>query len=429
LKLALKQILQHHDVLRSQFSFDGKWQSVIVEPDDNIPLISCDLLGLSAIEQADAISKISAQVQASLNITDCILRIVHFDLGEESRLLIVIHHLVIDGVSWRILLEDLQMAYQQLIARKSISLPPKTTSFIAWSEQLHSYASSNHILKEVDYWCSKDYQAVQPLPVDNQNGSNTVADTDYVNVNLSVEETQALLKQVPSVYNTQINDVLLTAFAEAISTWTGENLVSINLETYGRAFPEAEIDVSRTVGWFTTIFPLLLKVENDDWGEKLKSIKEQLRAVPNSGFNYGLLRYLRNDEEISQGFQDLPTPEITFNYLGQLDISSNQEFTYLPLPGGTTQALQQQRSARIEINGFVRSGQLQFEWLYSNKQYQKATITQLANNFCLYLQQIIAHCQSPESGGYTPSDFELANLDNDTLDLVLGMVNFEMEDE
>jgi amino acid adenylation domain-containing protein/non-ribosomal peptide synthase protein (TIGR01720 family) len=417
LKLVFQQLLQHHDALRSQFT---STHFEIAAPDDNIPLISCDLSSLAATQQQKAISEISNQVQASLDITNCLLRIVHFDLGNVSRLLVVIHHLVIDGVSWRILLEDLQTAYQQAVEGKVITLPPKTTSFITWTEHLYNYAASSSVLKEVDYWLSEHYSAVQPLPVNNKDGSNIVADADSVIVNLSVEETQALLQQVPSVYNTQINDVLLTAVADAVSTWTGQNLLSLNLESYGRAFPEAEIDVSRTVGWFTVMFPLVLRVESGDWGDKLKSIKEQLRAVPNFGFNYGLLRY------INQSLKNLSFPEISFNYLGQLDISGDSEFTYLPLPGAT-QSKQQPRSALIEINGFVRSGQLQFEWIYSNKQYHKSTITTLAHNFCSYLEEIIIHCQSSD-GGYTPSDFTLANLDNNTLDLVLGMVNFDTED-
>lgn len=157
--------------------------------------------------------------------------------------------------------------------------------------------------------------------------------------------------------------------------------------------------------------------------------------VPNRGFNYGLLRYLSKNKEISDRLQTLPSAEISFNYLGQLTGEREQEeeskvspstFTLCDsFSSGTPQDLQQHRHYLIEINGFVRSGQLQFEWIYSCKQYKQTTIKHLATNFCTYLQQIITHCQTPQNTGYTPSDFELANLDQHTLDQVLGMVNFE----
>ncbi|MCC5623745.1 condensation domain-containing protein, partial [Nostoc sp. CHAB 5715] len=287
-----------------------KWQATIIEPDDDIPYVCCDLSALSATQQEVAMKEISSQLQGSLNITHgLLLRVANFDLGEESRLLIVVHHLVIDAVSWRILLEDLQTAYQQLIQGKIIDLPPKTTAFATWAEQLDSYASSTTLSEELDYWLSSDAsgglslrQTVKPLPVDYLDGTNTVANADAITVSLSAAQTQALLKQVPSAYNTQINDVLLTACTQAISTWTKEDLVLIDLENYGRDFPAAEIDVSRTVGWFTVIYPLLLQVESsDNWGEKLKAIKEQLRRVPNRGFNYGLLRYLSKSSFVQIG--------------------------------------------------------------------------------------------------------------------------------
>ncbi|MCC5667073.1 amino acid adenylation domain-containing protein [Nostoc sp. CHAB 5784] len=419
---------------------EGKveWLATIGEMNNDIPYVCCDLSALSATQQEAAMREISSQLQGSLNITHgLLLRVANFDLGEESRLLIVIHHLVVDAISWRILLEDLQTALSQLIQGKTIDLPPKTTAFAAWAKQLYSYSSSTSLSEELDYWLSCDAsgglslrQTVKPLPVDYLDGSNTVADADAITISLSVAQTQALIKQVPSAYNTQINDVLLTACTQAISTWTKEDLVLIDLENYGRDFPAAEIDVSRTVGWFTVIYPLLLQVEsNDNWGEKLKAIKEQLRRVPNRGFNYGLLRYLSKSKEISDRLQTFPSAEVSFNYLGQLTGDRGQGedllFTLCDFFSGTPQDSQQHRRYRIEINGFVRSGQLQFEWIYSRQQYQKTTISQLATNFCTYLQEIITHCQTPDNVGYTPSDFELANLDQQTLDQVLGMVNFE----
>ncbi|WP_420831014.1 amino acid adenylation domain-containing protein [Nodularia sphaerocarpa] len=434
----INKLLLHHDTLRCQFGGvdcfaqrrkDAK-EEIGGEIADlgNVPLVCCDLSGLSESQQDRVIGELIVEVQASLDISFApLLRVVHFDLGEVSRLLIIIHHLVVDGVSWRILLADFQTVYQQVLAGERIVLPAKTISFLNWAEKLHDYACSPGLQRELKYWLSSKYQEVQPLLKDYSHGSNKVADSDIVTVTLAAEDTQALLTEVPAVYNTQINDVLLTALTATISKWINNDLVLVDLETYGRNFPGEDIDISRTVGWFTAIYPCLLQKSSDNWGEMLKGIKEQLRAVPNQGFNYGILRYLHNGE-ISEKLQSLPQAEISFNYLGQLDVGfANETFKWLPLPHISNQDKQQIRRYSIEIIGFVRAGKLSFEWIYSQRQYNKETIYQLVDKFQDGLKEIINHCRLPNMGGYTPSDFELANLNQDTLDLVMGMISFERE--
>ena len=435
----VRGLLLHHDMLRCQFGFkncftqrrkDAKEEigGEVVELGGDVPLVFCDLSVLSGGEQDRVIQEVSGEVQNDFNITHApLLRVVHFDLGEVSRLLIVIHHLVVDGVSWRVLLEDFQTAYQQALAKQTINLPVKTTSFLSWAEKLYDYARSECLQDELEYWLSNKYQQVKPLPIDYPDGGNQVVDVETVTIKLSVEDTQALLTEVYPVYNTQINDVLLTALTATISTWINNPLVLLDLEGYGRNFPGEDIDISRTVGWFTAIYPCLLSKESDDWGEMLKGIKEQLRTVPNQGFGYGILRYI-DDGEASQRLRDLPQAEISFNYLGQLDLGlEHGKLKWLPLPGITTQDKQQTRRYAIEIIGFVREGKLQFDWIYSQQQYQQETISQLANNFQQGLQAIINHCRLPDAGGYTPSDFDLANLNQETLDLVMGMISFAPE--
>ncbi|WP_416233567.1 amino acid adenylation domain-containing protein [Cronbergia sp. UHCC 0137] len=434
----VRGLLLHHDMLRCQFGFKSfltqrrrgaeRERGEVVEMGGDVPLVCCDLSGLSGSEQDRVIQEVSGEIQASLNIGNApLLRVVHFDLGVVSRLLIIIHHLVVDGVSWRILLADFQMAYQQVLAKQAITLPAKTISFLSWAEKLYNYAQSEYLKQELTYWLSRKYKEVTQFPKNYSDGSNRVADVKALTVMLSVEDTQALLTEVPAVYNTQINDVLLTAVTATISKWIDNDFVLLDLEGYGRNFPGEDIDISRTVGWFTTIYPCLLSKESDDWGEMLKGIKEQLRAVPNQGFAYGILRYL-DDSEVSQQLWDLPQAEISFNYLGQLDLGLEAgKFKWLPLSGTTNQDKQQTRRYSIEIIGFVRENKLQFDWIYSQKQYQQATILQLVNNFQEGLQAIINHCRLPNIGGYTPSDFELASLNQETLDLVMEMISFETE--
>jgi non-ribosomal peptide synthase protein (TIGR01720 family) len=307
----------------------------------------------------------------------------------------------------------------------TLVLPLKTTSFKQWSQQLLEYARSKALL-ELDYWLAKKSKSVSRLPVDFPGGSNTVGSARILSVSLSVAETKALLQKVPAAYRTQINDVLLTALVQAFAQWTGEQSLLVNLEGHGREEIFDNVDLSRTVGWFTSVFPVLLLGDSDP-GEALKAIKEQLRSIPNRGIDYGILRYLSNDPFIVESLRSLPQAEVCFNYLGQFDQTlSSPLFKWSSEPRGIERSLRDNRSELLEINGFVVGGQLQLDWTYSQSVHHESTIEALAQGFIEALRSLIAHCQSPEAGGYTPSDFPLAKLDQQTLDELL--VQSQIED-
>jgi hypothetical protein len=254
-----------------------------------MPLTCVDLSAVPETEQESTLSAIATDLQTTLNLSSGrVVRIALFDLGTSQRLLLVIHHLVVDGVSWRILLEDLQIAYQQLSQGQAIQLPPKTTSFKHWAERLTEYAQSEALQQELDYWLTQSRRQIAPLPVDFPGGDNTVAHSHTISISLSQEETQALLQDVPAAYQTQINDVLLTALVQAVKQWTGESLLLVDLEGHGREEIFEDVDLSRTVGWFTTLFPVLLDIgAASSLADALKTVKEQLRNVPNRGIGYG----------------------------------------------------------------------------------------------------------------------------------------------
>ena len=193
----------------------------------------------------------------------------------------------------------MRRTYEQLQRGEDIKLPPKTLSFKRWSELLSAHAQSAAVRQELEYWTAEPRRNVGKLPVDRA-GDNRADSARSVSVSLTAEETRLLLQEVPRAYRTQINDVLLAALAQALSEWTGEKRVLVDVEGHGREEIVEGCDLSRTVGWFTTIFPVLLEVNNSSGpGETLKSVKEQLRRVPNRGIGYGLLRYLRGDETVS----------------------------------------------------------------------------------------------------------------------------------
>jgi len=419
LERAFAQLLTHHDALRLRFApGESGWQQFNAEPGGAVPFEKLDLSNLLTNDQNCAIESKANEVQASLNLSEGpIARAVLFDLGAQqpSRLLIVIHHLAVDGVSWRILLEDLDNACEQLSRGLAISLPPKTTSFKQWAQGLVEYAQSEALHQEFDYWLAHLQKPISPLPVDFAGGSNAVAQSRIVSVAIAAVDTNVLLHEVPKVYRTQINDVLLAALAWAFAEWTRERAsfggasltLLVDLEGHGREdiFPDA--DVSRTVGWFTSVFPVLLSLgEASTPADGLKAVKEQLRAIPNRGMGYGLLRYLAGGE-ISQKLISLPDAEVSFNYFGQFDqvLPESSLFALSGESVGQPFSPEGNRSYLIEINGFVAGGQLRMDWTYSEEIHRRSTVENLAQRFAEALRAIALASQEPEAVGCTPSDF------------------------
>ncbi|GAX34041.1 non-ribosomal peptide synthetase [Nodularia sp. NIES-3585] len=428
LEQALQKLLYHHDALRLRFVQPaGQWQQYNSDLCDGILLAIADLSHLAQTEQSKAIELKADQIQRSLNLADSpLLRVVLFNCGKSSpgRLLIVIHHLAVDGISWRILLEDLSQAYKQLDSGNNIQLPAKTTSFQDWAIRLQNYADAQELHSELDYWLHSNSLAHAPLPLDSLAvaSANTVGSSRIVSVSLSVEQTRALLQDVPGAYNTQINDVLLTALVQSFAGWTGDDSLLISLEGHGREDLFEDVDLSRTVGWFTSLFPVCLKLAGlHHPGEALKSVKEQLRCIPNRGIGYGLLRYLSRDAAINKQLELLPQAQVSFNYLGQFDQThlAPLGWKYAQESGGSIHSPQGQRRHLLNVNGLVMDGRLQLEWKYSEAFHHQDTVENLANNYVKTLETIIDHCLSSEAGGYTPSDFPEIGLSQEALDELL----------
>ncbi|NJR38927.1 MAG: hypothetical protein HC781_08930 [Leptolyngbyaceae cyanobacterium CSU_1_4] len=409
-------LLAHHDALRLRFHpTETGWQQTHALPEAMAPLIVFDLTSQPPNQQSPALETTAANLQTCLDLSTNPLKIALFQCDKSDRLLIIIHHLLIDGVSWRILLNDLQNLYHQLQQGQPPQLPPKTTSFQQWSTALSAYAHSPELLKTLDYWRDRPSPS---LPIDRP-GSNTMAEVQTLGVSLTIAETQALLQTVPTRYQTQINDVLLTALIQTFAAWTGNSTLLIELEGHGREDLLEAIDLSHTVGWFTSLFPVWLNLESSqDLGIALKSIKEQLRQIPQRGFSYGVLRYLA-EESVQAQMRSLPRPEVRFNYLGQIDQALSPPFAIAPELAGATRSPLANRDVLLEINGMIAAGQLRFTWSYSRAIHHSSTIQTLADQFIHHLSQLIQHCQSPQSGGYTPSDFPLMSISQAELDDLL----------
>ncbi|MEW6737924.1 MAG: condensation domain-containing protein, partial [Acidobacteriota bacterium] len=427
---AIQYLIIHHDALRLRFIKEALgWRQTIVAPTTDFPITTVDLSEFPVQKQKDEIERVATQAQTSLNLSDGpLIRTIMFELGDQfsQRLLIIAHHLIIDAVSWRILLEDLQRIYKQLDSSVSITLPTKTTSWQYWSNKLNEYTQSNQMEKEADYWLGVLRNQVDLLPRDHVDGINTVKSTATVSISLNEKDTQALLREVPSAYHTEINEVLITALVETIWEWSGSRRLFMELEGHGREDIFEEVDLSCTIGWFTTIFPVYIDLSKTyKTTDALKSVKEQLRKIPNRGLSYGVLHYLKRDPRFEKLLINRPTTEISFNYLGQFDqVFSNESLlTIGKESSGTTRSQYSLRSHVLEIIGSILDGKLNMAWIFSENLHKRTTIERLSQSYIEHLRKIIVHCRNLEAVTYTTSDFPRAGLSQKSLDKLITKLN------
>jgi non-ribosomal peptide synthase protein (TIGR01720 family) len=432
LERAVRQLLVHHDALRLRFSqTDSGWSQFNAAFDEVVPFSVADLATVAEAEQAAAVEAVATRLQSSLNLSDGpLLRVALFNLGEgrAQRLLLIIHHLLVDGVSWRILLADLELAYEQLSRGEAIELPAKSTSFKRWAERLKQYAASEQADVELDHWLRQAQADHSRLPVDFAEGLNLEASAASVLLSLSAAETRALVEEAPKAHRTQINDVLLAALSRSMSRWAESRSVWVAMEGHGREEILEEVNLSRTVGWFTSLFPVRLEVEPGSSGvDTLRSIKAQLLAIPNRGIGYGVLRYLRGAGETSERLASAPPPEIVFNYLGQTDqvLMDSALLRESSLACGPAKSPKASRPYLLEIVAIIERGQFQMRWVYSQNLHKHSTIEHLARAYMEALRELIGGNSLLETASYTPADFPLVKLDQAKLDKVLSKVKWQ----
>jgi fengycin family lipopeptide synthetase B len=393
LRDAVKQLVAHHDALRLRFrqttSGWEQWNSGLDEQDDS----ACEYIDVSQIDLSKrniALTQAAQRLQTSLDICrGPLLRVALFELGptQAQRLLLVIHHLAVDGVSLRILVEDLQVIYEELERNEVVQLAPKTTSFKSWAERLEAYAKLEEVQAEAHYWRGLPWRTAASLPRNERSGSNTVESSRSLTVVLGRMETTTLLQEAQRVYGAHINDLLLSALLEALGDWTGQHVFMIDLEGHGREELFSAVDISRTVGWFTSLFPVLLDVSACVGARQIvDTVKEQLLRLPYRGLVYGILRYFSQ----CIATDDMPAPEISFNYLGQFGTAASQDALFRPSREaiGSLCSSRGKRRHLIEIDGAAVDDCLQFTWTYSTSMHEHSTVQAVAERFLESLQQL-----------------------------------------
>ncbi|MBV4530693.1 non-ribosomal peptide synthetase [Pseudomonas sp. SWRI107] len=423
LEQALGALVQHHDSLGLRFGqVHGRWQGEYAQPGVQ-PLLWTATVASFADCQA-----LYTDVQRSLDLSEGpLLRALLVSDGEGAqRLLLAIHHLVVDGVSWRVLLEDLQALY------RGETLAAKTHSMGDWAARLATYAGSDSLRDELGWWETQLGNVRHELPCDHPQGGNLHRHARTLAIELDAQHTQQLLQQAPAAYHTQVNDLLLTALARTLCRWSGDQQVLVQLEGHGRDGLFEDMDLTRSVGWFTNAYPLSLtpQLGDDDAARaaSIKCIKEQLRQVPHKGQGYGVLRYLA-DEAGRERMAALPQARITFNYLGQFDQQFDAAALFQPLdaPAGLAHDPDAPLPNWLSVDGQVYGGALQLRFSFSAERYQQATIAELAEAYRQELVALVGHCLAEGNGSFTPSDFPLAQLTQEQID-TLPIPAAEIED-
>ncbi|MDK1290491.1 non-ribosomal peptide synthetase [Pseudoalteromonas umbrosa] len=411
---SVDMLIKHHDSLRLQYQYQDGWQQAYRDYEEShyreVVWYQKTTDGAFDADLAAA----AEQAQTSLNIHNGdVLRVIYVHSESRRELILIAHHLVIDGVSWRILVDDLLRSIMQLNAGKTIALASKSHSYQSWAKEIQAYPSSNE--DEFEFWQKQQCEALT-LPNFVSAGDDTMQSAKTLQVTLDEEQTQALLSLAIRPYRSHIDELLLVALSVALEQWTGSKEAQVFIEGHGREPWQSQLDLSRTTGWFTTLYPVKL-VSNGDLAQTIISVKEHLRALPNKGVGYGAFKYYGSAAQ-QQALTTDRKPQIEFNYLGQIDASNNAQFAQWQMSTtgvGSSIAAQNPLSADIAINGAVQNKALQLGITYSEACLASADMTDFKALFEQALTQVIAHCSNANMR-LTPADVPLLSLSQAELD-------------
>ncbi|MDK2594356.1 non-ribosomal peptide synthetase [Pseudoalteromonas obscura] len=410
----VKLIVERHDALRLCFEKSEQgWQAEFL-PIEQLDLNKAfQLVDLNAHPEIN-IEAYANDIQKTLNPAKGeLFKLVYFhDVEkEQGKLLWVIHHLVVDGVSWRILTEDLHTLVQQWEQKQTLALNAKTTSYQQWAESLHELASSEHYQNQLEYWQRQASVAVPNFANSDINTQNagTHGSRETAQFTLSDNETALLLNKCNTSYRTQINELLFAALSLASNRWRDMSAIRFDLEGHGRDELVEAMDISQTVGWFTTFYPLTIPAQSSDIAEIISAVKNAYRSVPDKGLGFGLLKHCSRQNDAAS----FSKSELSFNYLGQIDASSEQQELMSLASDSTGENISPARKAEhlMALNGMVQNNQLTFNLSYDNSTYHASEMSEFMAAFNDALVDIIAHCADVKHGRYCESDFPLATVD------------------
>ncbi|MCU0289182.1 MAG: condensation domain-containing protein, partial [Acidobacteria bacterium] len=422
LKKVFLRLVEHHDALR--IVLDPVGQTLLNKKvGDIVPTLEIhNLTTVLPSLLAERIEREAAQVQASIDLCNGpLIKTALFKTISGDHLLIVIHHLAIDGISWRILLEDISTAYEQAENGREIIFPPKTHSFQQWSEALGAYSRNLKLRQEYDYWrdlCTSAAR-IKEGEAKKEKEKGKLKDYYRCKIELPEEESRLFLNEAHKAYNTEINDLLLAALALALQECFCWRQMVIHLEGHGREPVVGPINIDRTVGWFTSLFPVFLEIrEQDDLSMHIRRVKENLRKIPHHGLGYGILRYLADLTEAERLDLNIQA-RVGFNYLGRFDTDLQRTgFQRSPFGTGHSKSPMAEQIYGININGLTENAQLTFMINGNTGIFPGKQIETFAQCFKNALQKIAHHCSTINETILTPADFDMNDLELDELEII-----------
>lgn len=407
---AWSAVREQHPVLDSCFeTADGQWQHCFDRvAHENTGFENCEL-NEDAGDHQQQIQENASRLMAGFDIhSGTLARAILFnsEVSADRRLLLAAHHLVVDGVSWRIIVEDFELACQAQLRGQSINLPPRTNSSGRWIRAIELAANDPDTRAARQYW--QDWPTAPELPAASTTAANTHGQSRTIVRQLNADRTTKLLAEAQRAYRTKVDEFLLAALAAAVNGWTGSKELRVDIERHGRDLGTAHGDWSRTVGWFTAATPVRLNLSQcDDAIDMLKSTKDQLRSVPGCDATFGMLRWIAEDDQIVKQFPRGFGSDISFNYLGRLDASTS-EASLVTLAEATTGKWVADDNPRwhlLDVISMVTDGELRIQIVYSPNHFSEPVVNQLADRFLDQLGQLITDCSSPSAGGFTATDF------------------------
>lgn len=415
----LTTLCQHHDILRSRVDNSGK---------DTIHLVvqKCSEFSLDKIEKINVQSPLELEeraysLQSNLDlVTGPLIKAEILRYDDRDRLLLVIHHLVVDGVSWQILVDDFSAVYNNFHNNQAPQLPPKTHSFSRWQQALIDYSKNRKLLAEISYWNVLDSRKCGRLTA-RDSAYGKVSDAQHLHLSINETQTTRLLGDACSAYSTSVNELLLSAVFMGVSLWKNISELRIDLESHGREEIDKDMDITRTVGWFTSISPVLLECGNGtSIADSIRSVKEQLRGIPANGIGYGIMRYLSGSPKLSSGSKS----QLLFNYLGSMggggriaEFSVSSEFSDSDV-GKNTELVYP-----IEIVSHLELDELHIKLIYSECCFSSEDASSLLELIGTSVNNVIDHCCEQDETTYTPSDFMDDDIDMEELDAILDAID------
>lgn len=337
LESALRVLVDHHDALRLRFARgeDGEWRQWSEPTGVEVPFERVDLTGTPAEERAQRAEALAIGLQSGLDLAaGPTLRALHLHTdGEPDRLLIICHHLVVDGMSRGLLLEDLTTLTEQAVMAAPLRLPPKTTSFRDWTDRVDEYASSEELLAEVPFWLEQvaptpEGVRAPVVPVDHEGGSREMAYMETAEARVGAAETAAVQRLAVGA-GASLSDAVFAASASVLAEWTGSDSCRFAVAGHGRPHRFPDLDLVRTVGWFQIYFPIGIDVGDTEGMALVQSVHRRLAVVPDSGFGYAVLAGQHADPALRAGLTGGEQPLFSFNYMGESGFEQTSAHTSL----------------------------------------------------------------------------------------------------